>query len=68
MRLSHEFEDASQFSEEMTKLEHTAELRAEFAKLTEEWWAEVKRGEMTAEDYRRLTSQWSKEHESSVNS
>lgn len=64
-RLSHEFEDASQFSEEMTELERKTELQAEFARLTEEWWAKVKKGEMTAEDYRRLTSQWSKENESS---
>jgi hypothetical protein len=48
----------------MNRLEHSAELQAEFARLTAEWWAKVKKGEMTAEDYRRLSSQWSKEHES----
>ena len=64
-RLEHDFEDASQFSEEMNRLEHSVELQAEFARLTAEWWAKVKKGEMTAEDYRRLSSQWSKEHESS---
>ena len=65
LRLYHDIEDASQFSDKMNRLEQEKKLQEEFARLIEEWWTKVNKGEITPEDFRRLSSQWSKEHESS---
>ena len=63
LRIDHEIEDIPQFMEALKEVGEEKERREQFAKYVMELQEKKAKGLITAEDYRNLTMQWSKEHE-----
>ncbi len=62
LRFDHDIEDIAQFMQGLEKLGKDEEKRRQFAAYVEETQAKVRAGQLTWEDYRRLTSEWEKAH------
>ncbi len=63
LRIDHEIEDAEQYIEALRAVEGDKERMRQFAAYVEELWKKKAAGLVTAEDYRRLTMDWAREHE-----
>jgi hypothetical protein len=63
IRLDHEIEDAEQFVQAMDKLTKNKERMIQFATYAQELWDKKTKGLISAEEYRRLTMEWTKQHE-----
>jgi len=62
LRFDHDMEDIGQFMQALERLGRDEVKRKQFAAYVEEVQSKVRAGELTWEDYRRLTSEWEKGH------
>ena len=60
--IAHRIKSINHLKVEIEKAEKEETRRAEFRKYVEELNERIKRGEISTEDYRRLVTQWFKEH------
>jgi len=61
LRFIHEIEDIDQFMQALQNVGEKEERRRKFADYVVELQGKMKRGLITAEDYRRLVMEWSRE-------
>jgi hypothetical protein len=62
LRFDHDMEDIAQFMQALERLGEDEKRRMRFAAYVEEIQTQVRDGKLTWEDYRRLTTEWEKEH------
>jgi uncharacterized membrane protein len=60
--IAHGIKSINHLKVEINGAEKEKIKRAEFRKYVEELHEKIKRGEISTEDYRKLVTQWSKEH------
>ncbi len=63
LRFVHEIEDIDQFMQVLQKVGEKEEQRRKFAGYVVELQEKMKRGSITAEDFRRLVMEWSRQKE-----
>jgi len=62
IRISHDIDSVEEFNEKMAKLETRNANQEAFQKYVQELQESEKKGEISAEDYRRLVTEWIKQH------